>query len=91
MEHRGHSRYGQNARINARDASQGATKMFTLENTSGFTESQLDELNRRLKVRLRQLGYYKLGEDDTDERYQIMHWASDDVSNEWTEQDTKTY
>jgi hypothetical protein len=63
--------------------------MFTLENTEGFTQSQIDELNRRLEDELRELGYYE--EDDIDERYQIMRWASDNVGRRWTEQDTKTY
>jgi hypothetical protein len=54
--------------------------MFTMENTEGFTQAEVDELNRRLEIEKRRLGFYDT--DDEDLRAQIEKSAADIVNNQ---------
>jgi hypothetical protein len=51
--------------------------MFTMENTEGFTQAEVDELNRRLEIEKR-----RHDTDDEDLRAQIEKSAADIVNNQ---------
>jgi hypothetical protein len=53
--------------------------MFTMENTEGFTQAELDAMNEQLEAEKRRLGFYDT--DDDDLRAEIEKSAADIVNN----------